>query len=160
MGAFNGLALGVTAELVMRALYQYELSDAERTPADSQIVIDTIPYPFSWWYLPVLSFALVTIASVIAHRFLRPHVKSQIFLWPAIGALAVLELYLITAAIDWWNATNSPLQADYWQFAHSNKLFPWLLLVPGILVFNLLFGWLLRLFSKSDTLNTRTGINS
>jgi len=110
----------------------------------STTIIDRAPYPFSWWYLPLLSALLVTVASVIVHRYLVPRLNLQISRWPAIGALAVFELYLITLAIDWWNASHSISREDYWQLAYSTKLFPWVLLFPSVIIFNLLFGWLIK----------------
>jgi len=153
LGAINGLALGVVAELLMRTIYAYERSRGGPA-AGSEIIIDRMPYPFSWWYLPLLSLVLVTVASVIVHRYLLPHLRSQISRWPAIGALAIFELYLITLALDWWNASHSISREDYWQFAYSTKLFPWVLLIPGVIIFNLLFGWLIKTFSISRRLKS------
>lgn len=144
IGALNGLVLGVLAEILLRAIYYYEgvRAGPVRTP---EIIVDRIPYPFNWWYLPVLSLILVTVASVIGHRYLFPRLKPRVLRWPVIGLVAVAELYLFTLALDWWNAAHSAV--PYWDYASSTNLFPWVLLIPAVILFNLLFGWLMTRFS-------------
>jgi len=140
LGVINGLSFGILAEVVMSLLYEYEIGLGGRT--DPATTIDMAPYPWAWWYLPLISTLLVTTATFVVHCFLGRRIKSPFWFWEAVGLFSVAGLYLLTLSVDWWNARSSSLKADYWQFAPSLKLAPWILLVPALLVFNLLFAWI------------------
>jgi H+/Cl- antiporter ClcA len=87
LGAINGLAFGILAEFVIRLIHGRERLLLRESSSDSGVTIETMPYPLSWWYLPLLSLVLVTLASVFVHRYLAHYLKSQIWRWQAIGSL-------------------------------------------------------------------------
>jgi hypothetical protein len=140
LGWINGLGFGVLAELAMRLLFAYDEVVAQRT-LDPNTRILMSPYPWAWWYLPLLSLVLTSIATLLVYAFWRSHIKSVTWRWQLVGFLAVLELYVLTLARDLWNANFSELKSYYWQFAYSIKLLPWIILIPTLLAYNFLFGW-------------------
>jgi hypothetical protein len=139
LGALNGLGFGVLAELSVRGLYTYEKALAAQHPLGPDWDILMSPYPWAWWYPPLLSVVFTSIATLFVCWFWRSRIKSLTLRWPLVGFLAVFEFYLMTLAWDFWNASS--VKYNYWEFAYSTKLFPWIILVPALLAYNFLFGW-------------------
>lgn len=143
-GTINGLVAGAVIELSLRFVHVYQNWLYERTPLPDEMQIQMSPYPFRWWYLPLLSFVLVVPMSLLVQHFMSHHIKSPILLWQIIGLGSVLTLYLSILISDVWNAHFSIMGADYWLFAWSLNLMGWLSLVISVAVFNLLYSLVIQ----------------
>lgn len=141
LGAINGILFGTLLELICRSIFFYERYVQERTPLSPGLNIDMAPYPFSWWYLPILFLVLVTMASFIVHRYLSARIKSHIWLWQVIGVVAVLECFLFAAILNWyhWYRGFAFLGTEDLAQAVGSELKLCLLFLPVAILFNLLF---------------------
>jgi hypothetical protein len=138
LGAINGLGFGVLAELSARGIFTFQRNLVEQQhPLGPDWHILRNPYPWEWWYLPLLFLALTSIATVLIYA--RSKIKSVTWRWQLIGFLALIELYVGTLAWDLWNASR--VKYNYWEFAYSTTLLPWITLIPALIVYNFLFGW-------------------
>ncbi|MCA1592530.1 MAG: hypothetical protein LC754_07750 [Acidobacteria bacterium] len=146
LGAINGILFGMLLELIFRSIFLYEKYVQRQSPISPGLHIDMAPYPFSWWYLPVLFLVLVTLASLLVHRYLSSHIKSRIWLWQVIGFAAVLECCLYAAILSWyhWYRGFAFLGVADLVQAMESGLKTCLLFLPVALVFNLLFAVGLR----------------
>jgi hypothetical protein len=139
LGALNAILFGIITDLVLRMVYNYERTSLISLRTEVNLNIDLSPYPFQWWYLPLMSVALIIPATILVYRYLLSHLNSYLWLWQAVGIAAVFECYLLTLTMDWWNAHFSEMGADYWAVAYSIKPVPWIFILPAVSVFNLLF---------------------
>jgi hypothetical protein len=147
LGAVNGILFGASLELISRSIFLYEGYVQAQTPTPPDLHIQMAPYPFNWWYLPTLFLALVALASFIAHRYLAGRVKSALWLWQAIGIMAVAEcgLYAVIMIVWYqWRGGFGFLGMGYLAQAIKSDLKLCLVLLPLAVVFNLLFSKALR----------------
>jgi hypothetical protein len=142
LGAINGLLFGTLSELIFRSMFLYERYVQHQTPISPGLHIQEAPYPFNWWYLPALFLVLVTLASLVVHRYLTQFIKSAVWLWLIIGIVAVFGcgIYAVIMA-SWyqWRSEFDFLGMDYLAQAIKSDLKICLLFLPIALAFNLLF---------------------
>ena len=147
LGAINGLLLGSLFELALRSIYLLERHSQERTPLPPDVHIQTSPYPFAWWYPPLLSLVLVTLSSFLASRYLARRVTSPVLLWQVIGVLTMLGLcaYVIIGVGYKWYSIEAVLPAtEYLAHVLRTEMGIILCVSPFVLGFNLLFAFALR----------------
>lgn len=146
LGALNGIIFGSLFEVTYRSLFLWETYRLKQTPAPEGLSIDLSPYPFRWWYLPVLSLVLVSLASLLVHRLLSRSIESTIWRWQIIGVVAVLGCFVYVCGMDGlrWYAEFTYLGAGYLLDVVAGEL-RWLSFVlPLVLGYNLIFGAVLR----------------
>jgi hypothetical protein len=141
LGAINGILFGTLLELTFRSIFFYERHVQERMPISPGLNIDMAPYPFNWWYLPILFLILVTLASFLMHWYLSERIKSHLWLWQIIGFVAVLECCLYAAILNWyhWFRGFDFLGTEDLAQAMGSDLKICLLFLPVAILFNLLF---------------------
>ena len=147
LGAINGILFGTLLELTLRARYSYGMYVFNQTPLPPDMHIQIAPYPFKWWYLPLLSLVLVTLASFLVNRYLAKYLKSSIWLWQVIGFVAVLEACVysaITIWYQWYYSRFDFLGMDYLLHAIKSEQSICLRVLPVVLAFNLIFALMLR----------------
>ena len=147
LGAINGILLGSLFELALRSIYLLERYSQERTPLPPDVHIQMASYPFAWWYLPLLSLVLVTLASFLVRRYLARRVTSAFLLWQVIGVMAVLGLCAYVIIVVWyrWYSSETILPAaEYLAHVLTTELGIVLRVTPFVLGFNLLFALALR----------------
>jgi hypothetical protein len=150
LGALNGLGFGLLAELSMRGIYTYEKALAGPSGFHQDMEILMSPYPWAWWYFPLLSVVFTSIATLFVCWFWRSRIKSVTWRWQLVGFLAVVEFYLMMLAWDLWNAHSSGFKSIDWQFAYSIKPFPWIILIPALFAYDFLFGWAAKRFGLDN----------
>lgn len=145
LGAINGITFGVFFEITLRSIFLYESYIQKQTSISSDMHIHTTSYPFSWWFLPILSLVFITLASFLANQYLAHRIKSIFWLWQIIGFIAVLECYLYGAIMSCWEwyRFDFVYVEDVMRAMYGN-LITCLRVLPIVLVFNLLFAIALR----------------
>jgi 4-amino-4-deoxy-L-arabinose transferase-like glycosyltransferase len=142
LGARNGIMFGALFEVTYRTIYQWNNSQPERLiPGEPRLIIDLAPYPFRWWYLPLLSTVSVPLASLLVHRLLSRRTKSTILLWQLIGLVALLGVAIYGCSnIVYGLYMHSHLEMDYffWEAGLGLRLllFP---VLPLVMAYNLIF---------------------
>jgi len=147
LGAINGTLFGVLSEVILRIGFHIETYLRSREPLSSDVSICYFGYPFSWWYLPLLSFIAITSATFVVHHFAAIYVKSIIWFWQTVGIMTVLIFVLFSAIYAFYNW--------YLEGFEFNELYSLILAVksdffflfaafPIIAIFNLLFALILK----------------
>jgi hypothetical protein len=147
LGAINGILFGILSEVIWRIGFHIETYLRSREPLSSDFSICHLGYPFSWWYLPLLSFITVTSATFLVHHFAAIYVKSIIWFWQTVGIMTVLIFVLFSAMYAFYNW--------YLEGFEFNQLYSLILGVksdfffvfaafPIIAIFNLLFALILK----------------
>ncbi len=147
LGAINGILFGTLVETVLRSLFLYEKYLRDKRPVSSNIHFSYLPYPFSWWYLPLLSFVFVTFATFVVHRYFAQHIKSSIWFWQVVGFVAVsgLVVYSIPHSLYNWCFSQFDFTKAYYSMEALQKdLLILLIAFPSIAIFNLLFALVLK----------------
>lgn len=139
LGIVFGAIFGALTELSLRLAYVYERRIQEEVPLPVGMYIEMAGYPFHWWYLPLLSCALVIPASLLVHCYLLAYTKSPIWFWQTTGLTVTFALYLLNLSNDMWNARLSDMGSDYWQFAWSFRPGLWLCLLLTMSLFSLVY---------------------
>jgi hypothetical protein len=151
LGAINGFVFGSLLELSLRAIYVYEAYMFAQTPLPTGLHICPTSYPFSWWFLPVFSFVLATLASYLTNRCFGQLIKSSFVLWQIVGFVAILGacLYSVVAVLyHWYFGEFNFLGIDYPADVIPTELIYVLRISPGVIFFNFLFARVLRLWKK------------
>ena len=148
LGAINGILFGTMLETVLRSLFLYEKYLRDKRPSGG-FSISYSPYPFSWWYLPLLSFVFVTLATFIVHRYFSQYIKFSIWFWQTVGVVALLEcaVYLILRSLYYHYLYFSEydfLPIESLITGIESDLFMLLIASPIIAAFNLLFALVLK----------------
>jgi hypothetical protein len=146
LGALNGVLLGSLFELALRSIYIFEHSRGQ-TLSDPGVHIQMASYPFAWWQLPFRSLVLVTLASLVARRYLARRATSSVFLWQVIGLLAVFGLCAYGVILGWygWYVIGDSLPpTEYLAHVLMTEMSIILRVIPFVLGFNLLFAFALR----------------
>lgn len=147
LGAINGILFGVSMETVLRSLFLYEKYLRGKEPLSPNLHISYLPYPFNWWFLPLLSFVFVTLATFIVHRYFAQYIKSSIWFWQVVGVVAVLGLvvYSIPHSLYTWCFSIFDFSESYYSMEAIQQDLPILLIAfPSIALFNLLFALVLK----------------
>lgn len=151
LGAISGMLFGILLESVLRSIYLYETHVQEQTLLPLDVHIQMMPYPSSWWYLPLFSLVLITLASFLVHRYFARHIKSSVWLWQVIGLVAVLEACLYSVIVIWYQWYHSQfdfLGIDYLVLIKGDLRII-LRVLPVVLGFNLLFALALRFRNRA-----------
>ena len=149
LGAVCGLLFGILSEIIFRSIFLYE-GYVHPPIKSAEFSIDMAPYPFSWWYLPLLWLILVALASYFVHRYLARHIKSSIWLWQVVGIVAVLEgcsFSFILVVYGWYSQFGHWEARVLWEGIIDSTLRELkigLFFLPFLLVFNLIFVMVLR----------------
>ena len=147
LGAINGILFGILMETVLRSLFLYEKYLRDKKPPLSNLNISYLPYPFNWWFLPLLSVVFVTLATFIVHRYFAQYIKSSIWFWQVVGIVAVLGLvvYSIPYSLYNWCFSKFSFPESYYSIEAMQQDLPiFLVAFPSIAVFNLLFALVLK----------------
>ncbi len=149
LGSLCGLLFGLLSEAILHSLFFYD-SYAHPITSPDNLNIDLTPYPFNWWYLPLLWLVLVALASYFAHWCFAGYIKSSIWLWQIIGLTAVFVGCLASFIIgsyswylrypDW--ETRILLEGIINSTWGEVQIF--LFFLPFLLAFNLMFVTVLR----------------
>lgn len=147
LGAINGILLGVFLEILFRSLFLLEVYLRPSDPSPRTITIPDPHYPFNWWYLPLLFFIAVTLATFVVDRFASGYLKSLIWFWQAVGVATspVLALFSIIIAFYYWYLQSFDFTKLYSvKIAIKQDFLLSFLALPIIAAFNLLFALILK----------------
>lgn len=147
LGAIDGILFGASLEILCRSIFLFEMYLRSGKPLPSGINISNTGYPFSWWYLPLLSTLTVTLAAFIVHRYVASIVKYSIWFCQIVGIVAVLEsalLSIIFAVYNWYSIGIELIDLDSVIAVVKGDLFILFIEFPIIAVFNLLFALILK----------------
>jgi hypothetical protein len=103
IGVINGIIFGVILEVFLRLAFIFETY--AREPLSAGINISYLPYPFSWWFLPLLSLATVSVSTAAVYTFLDKGIKSVVWFWQTVGIATVIfnvAFSIIFIFSHWW----------------------------------------------------------
>lgn len=147
LGAINGILLGILSEIVLRSAFLLEVFLRSREPLSPEISIDFLPYPFSWWYLPLLSLTSVTLATFIVHRFLIVYIKSSVWFWQMVGIVTIFICAIYSTIFFFYNWSISNfefVELDSVVSALRGDLFILFVMFLIGAAYNLLFAFVLK----------------
>ncbi len=146
LGAINGLVFGTLLETILRSLFLYEKFLRNKKPSGN-FSISYLPYPFNWWFLPLMFFVAATFATFIVHRYFARFTKSNIWFWQIVGVGAVFgcAVYLTLSIFRFWyfSEYDFPIVESLKEDLKSD-LFSLLVVLPFVAAFNLLFALVLK----------------
>jgi hypothetical protein len=140
-GLLNGIAFGMVADISLRLLYAFARNPSDLWITFNQSYIDKTFYPFHWAFLPTVAGFLFVGSSMITRRLVG-HWFSPLLLSMCIGIVSVSEFFLVNFVWDFWEVMTSDMGLDYCRYGLSNKPTLWLILVPSVLIFQILFAWI------------------
>ncbi|MCU1289141.1 MAG: hypothetical protein JWN60_1370 [Acidobacteria bacterium] len=147
LGAINGILLGVFLEILSRSIFLFEVYLRSSSPSPSTITIPEPRYPLNWWYLPLLFFIAVTLATFVVHRFASRYIKSLIWFWQAVGVITspILALFSIFFTFYYWYLHSFQFTLLYFVKLEIKEGFlVSFIAFPIIAIFNLLFALILK----------------
>lgn len=146
IGAVNGLILGTLVEIALRLLYSLDGYLQDQTPLPYGMSISYAPYPFRWWWFPLIGVIMFAPAATVTQWLFFGHTTRYQGAVIA-GCIVIGEFYLFNLVWDLWLVMTSDMGTDYWRYALSNKPRLWVVLIPFVLMFSLL----------SETVKVRLG---
>ena len=148
LGSINGLLVGIFSEIVFRSVFLLEKNYLRPQAPSGGFQIQYSPYPFNWWFLPIVLFVTVTLATIIVHYSLSRFTKSPIWFWQIVSIVTVpivLAIYLAIYVFYLWEFIISGIsELDSLITAIKGELPILLVIFLIIVVFNLLFALVLK----------------
>jgi hypothetical protein len=142
LSVINGVVFGVMVEFCLRLIFIL------KTYSDDPFGFGR--RPVSWWYLPVLSLATVTIAAVFAHIILGRIIKSTVWFWQSVGVTTiVLNAIAVVIFIFFQLWTERQIHDEIIESALIAVKDDWFILFlafPILQLYNLIFALVLNRF--------------
>lgn len=147
LGSINGLLIGIFSEIVFRSVFLLAKNYSRPQTPSGGFHIQYSPYPLSWWFLPILLFITVTLATIIVHYSLTRFIKSPIWFWQIVGIVTMPIVLTIHIALNVFYNWDS-IVSEFSELITAIKGdLPILLIIFLIMVvFNLLFAFVLKRF--------------